>query len=82
MDIEDQVGVASVWVGNCGKRSGGTTRNKGFGRSVVVTRKEDHLCGGTGITDGGNGSLGIQGSTLSANDKGKTALPELFLPTS
>jgi len=59
VDIKDQVGVASVWVGNCGKRSGGTTRNKGFGRSGVVTRKENHLFSGTGITDGGKAALGF-----------------------
>lgn len=59
MYIEDQVCVASVRVGDSGKRSCRTTGNKGFGGGVVVTGQEDHLCGSTGISNGGDCSLGI-----------------------
>lgn len=56
--IEDQVGVTSVRVRNGGKRGCGATGDKGLGRGVIVTGKEDHLCGGTSLSNCRNGSLG------------------------
>lgn len=65
--VEDKVGVAPVGVDDGRKRSRGTVRNKRFRFSVIVTGKEDYLCGGASFTNGGNGSLGIQLGTLRTN---------------
>ena len=48
MDIEDEVGDASIGVRDLAKCVRRTVGDEGLGRSPVVTGKEDELGGGTG----------------------------------